>query len=180
MPGHHLQSSLAAEDATLPPILRFGWNPGFGEGWALYAEWLGQEMGLYDDPYQYFGRLDMEMLRAVRMVVDTGLHDKGWSRDEAIDYMLANTTLDREAVVQEIDRYLVWPGQAPSYKVGELTIRKLRREAEGALGPGFDVRRFHAAVLDTGALPLHVLDGKIQTWTAAERKRIATQGGKGT
>lgn len=180
VPGHHLQGSLAAEDAALPPILRFGWNPGFGEGWALYAEWLGQEMGLYDDPYQYFGRLDMEMLRAVRMVVDTGLHDKGWSRDEAIDYMLANTTLDRDAAVQEIDRYIVWPGQAPSYKVGELTIRKLRRDAEVALGPDFDVRRFHAAVLDTGALPLHVLDAKIQAWTAAERKRIATKEGKAT
>lgn len=180
VPGHHLQSSLATEDAALPPILRFGWNPGFGEGWALYAEWLGQEMGLYDDPYQYFGRLDMEMLRAVRMVVDTGLHDKGWSRDESIDYMLLNTTLDRAAVEQEIDRYIVWPGQAPSYKVGELTIRKLRGSAEQALGKDFDVRRFHAAVLDTGALPLHVLEAKIHAWTADEQKRIADKGGKAT
>lgn len=178
VPGHHLQGSLAAENTALPAILRFGWNPGYGEGWALYAEWLGQEMGLYGDPYQYFGRLDMEMLRAVRMVVDTGLHEKGWGREQTIDYMLANTTLDRAAVEQEVDRYLVWPGQAPSYKVGEITLRRLRSEAERALGSDFDVRRFHAAVLDTGALPLHVLEAKVAAWIAVERQRTSPTKGK--
>ena len=178
MPGHHLQGSLAMEAVALPALLRFGWNAGYGEGWALYAEWLGNEMGLYDDPYQYFGRLDLEMLRAARMVVDTGLHDKGWSRDEAIDYMLATTTLDRVSVVNEVDRYLVWPGQAPSYKVGEITIRRLRERSQAALGPAFDVRRFHAVVLDTGAVPLHVLDGKVDAWIANEKERAASAGGK--
>ncbi|MFO1311459.1 MAG: DUF885 domain-containing protein [Burkholderiales bacterium] len=178
MPGHHLQGSTAMEAVALPALLRFGWNAGYGEGWALYAEWLGGEMGLYDDPYQYFGRLDLEMLRAARMVVDTGLHDKGWSRDEAIDYMLANTTLDRQTVVSEVDRYIAWPGQAPSYKVGEITIRRLREKAQGALGPAFDVRRFHGVVLDTGAVPLHVLGAKVDAWIADEKKRMAGAGGK--
>lgn len=164
MPGHHLQGSLASEDEALPPNLRFSWNPGFGEGWALYAEWLGTEMGLYDDPYQYFGRLDMEILRAARLVVDTGLHAYGWSRDQAIEYMLANTTLDRRSVEQEVDRYIVWPGQATAYKVGELYIRELRSRAESRLGPAFDIRRFHQTVLDTGALPLHVLGQKVDAW----------------
>ncbi len=178
MPGHHLQGSTAMEAAALPALLRFGWNAGYGEGWGLYAEWLGREMGLYDDPYQYFGRLDLEMLRATRMVVDTGLHDKGWSRDEAIDYMLANTTIDRETIVAEVDRYIAWPGQAPSYKVGEITIRKLREKSQGALGPAFDVRRFHGVVLDTGAVPLHVLSGKVDAWIADEKKRATGAGGK--
>jgi uncharacterized protein (DUF885 family) len=171
VPGHHLQGSLATEDESLPPILRFGWNPGYGEGWALYAEWLGNEMGLYKDPYQYFGRLDMEIFRAARLVVDTGLHARGWSRRQAIDYMLANTTLDRDAVEQEVDRYIVWPGQATSYKVGELFIRDLRGKAGKRLGKKFDVRAFHDQVLNTGALPLHVLGTKIGDWIAAELRR---------
>ncbi|MFO1303579.1 MAG: DUF885 domain-containing protein [Burkholderiales bacterium] len=178
MPGHHLQGSLAMEAGALPALLRFGWNAGYGEGWGLYAEWLGNEMGLYDDPYQYFGRLDLEMLRAARMVVDTGLHDKGWSRDEAIDYMLATTTLDRQTAVAEVDRYIAWPGQAPAYKVGELYIRRLRQRSQDALGPAFDVRRFHDVVLDTGAMPLHVLGGKVDAWIAEEKVRAAGAGGK--
>ncbi len=164
MPGHHLQANLAQEDASLPPTLRFGWNAGFGEGWALYAEWLGYAMSLYDDPYQRLGQLDMEILRAARLVVDTGLHAKAWSRDRAIDYLVANTSLERSYCALEVDRYIVWPGQACAYKLGEMKIRALRREAERVLGARFDVREFHAQVLGTGALPLQVLERKIKEW----------------
>jgi uncharacterized protein (DUF885 family) len=171
IPGHHLQGTLAAENVALPALLRFTWNPGYGEGWALYCEWLGREMGLYDDPYQDFGRLDMEMIRAVRLVVDTGLHAKGWSREQAIEYMLQHTTLDRAAVEQEIDRYAVWPGQAVSYKVGDVFLRELRARAEKALGKRFDIRKFHSVVLDTGALPLAVLERKVDAWIRASKPR---------
>jgi uncharacterized protein (DUF885 family) len=163
-PGHHLQASLAQENTALPPNLRFGWNAGYGEGWALYAEWLGHEMGLYADPYQHLGQLDMEIFRAARLVVDTGLHHHGWSREQALAYMLDNTSLDRAALQAEVDRYIVWPGQATAYKLGELHIRALRREAEQKLGPRFDVRDFHAQVLDSGALPLAVLQNKLRDW----------------
>jgi uncharacterized protein (DUF885 family) len=164
MPGHHLQASLAQEDPSLPPTLRFAWNAGYGEGWALYAEWLGHEMGLYDDPVQHFGQLDMEIFRAARLVVDTGLHAKGWSRERAIDYLAANTSLERDYIALEVDRYLVWPGQACAYKLGDLKIRALRRQAERALGARFDVREFHTQVLGSGALPLPVLEQKIKDW----------------
>ena len=164
VPGHHFQGSLAIEDASLPPFLRFLWNSGYVEGWALYCERLGIEMGLYDDPYQYFGMLDMEMFRATRLVIDTGLHAKGWSREQAIDYMLANTSFDRAFVTLEVDRYIVTPGQATSYKVGELVIKKLRAQAEQALGARFDIRAFHDQVLNTGSIPLNVLDAKIAQW----------------
>ncbi len=122
-------------------------------------------MGLYDDPVQHFGQLDMEIFRAARLVVDTGLHAKGWSRERAIDYLAANTSLDRPSIELEVDRYIVWPGQAPAYKLGELKIRALRRDAERALGSRFDVRAFHEQVLNTGAVPLHVLERKIKDWT---------------
>lgn len=164
LPGHHFQGSLAQEDVTLPAMLRFSWNPGYGEGWALYCEALGEELGLYDDPYQYFGRLDMEIIRAARLVVDTGLHAKGWSREQAIRYMIDNSSLDRAAVEQEIDRYIVWPGQATAYKVGELLIKELRAKAQQKLGARFDIREFHRQVLNSGALPLHVLEKKIEQW----------------
>ncbi len=167
LPGHHWQGSLAQEDATLPALLRFGGNTAYLEGWGLYAEWLGEELGLYDDPYQYFGRLDLEIIRATRLVVDTGLHAKGWSRDRAISYMLENSSLDRAAVEQEVDRYIVWPGQATAYKVGELFIKRLRKRAEQKLGARFNVRAFHQQVLDTGAIPLSVLARKIDVWIAA-------------
>jgi len=166
MPGHHLQGSLAQEDERLPAMLRFAWNAGFGEGWALYAEWLGYEMGLYEDPYQRFGALDMEIIRAARLVVDTGLHAMGWTRAQAIAYMAENSSLDRGAIEQEVDRYIVWPGQAVAYKVGELFIRRLRQNAAQRLGARFDVREFHRQVLDTGALPLAVLERKIDGWIA--------------
>lgn len=164
VPGHHLQGSLAMEDKALPAFLRFLWNAGYGEGWALYCERLGIEMGLYDDPYQYFGMLDMEMFRAVRLVVDTGLHANGWSRERAIDYMLANTSFDRAFVTLEVDRYVATPGQATAYKVGEFAIKAARAKAEKALGARFDVRAFHEQVLNTGAIPLRVLESKIDRW----------------
>jgi uncharacterized protein (DUF885 family) len=170
MPGHHLQGSLAMEAADLPPLLRFTWNVGYGEGWGLYAEWLGHEMGLYDDPIQHFGQLDMEMFRAVRLVVDTGLHAKGWSRERAIDYMAANTSLERSFIEQEADRYIGWPGQATAYKLGELALKRLRGKAARALGTRFDVRAFHAQVLDTGAVPLAVLEMKIDDWIAESQR----------
>jgi uncharacterized protein (DUF885 family) len=164
LPGHHLQGSLAQEADGLPALLRFGWNVGYGEGWGLYAEWLGHEMGLYADPVQHLGALDMEIFRAARLVVDTGLHAKGWSRQRAIDYMVANTSLARSFIEQEVDRYIAWPGQATGYKLGEITLKRLRRKAQAALGSRFDVRRFHSQVLDTGALPLEVLAMKIDAW----------------
>ncbi len=170
VPGHHLQGSLAQEDTTLPALLRFGFNAGFGEGWGLYSEWLGSEMGLYDDPIQYFGRLDMEMIRAARLVVDTGLHAKGWSRARALRYMATHSSLDAGAIEQEIDRYIVWPGQATAYKVGELFIRKLRIKAQARLGARFDLREFHREVLDTGSILLTVLERKIDAWIDSRRR----------
>jgi uncharacterized protein (DUF885 family) len=170
VPGHHLQLSLPQEDEALPPFLKFGYNTGYGEGWGLYCEWLGNEMGLYSDPFQRFGHLDMAMIRAVRLVVDTGLHANGWSRAKAIDYMAANTTLTASEVEQEIDRYIVWPGQATAYKVGEIFIRRLRAHAEAALGGKFDIRKFHDQILNSGALPLAVLEGKIDNWVASEKE----------
>jgi uncharacterized protein (DUF885 family) len=164
VPGHHLQGSLAQEAQDLPPLLRFSWNVGYGEGWALYAEQLGHEMGLYDDPVQHLGALDMEIFRAARLVVDTGLHAKAWPRERAVAYMVANTSLERAFCENEVDRYIAWPAQATGYKLGEITIRRLRRKAESALGKRFDVKRFHAQVLDTGSIPLEVLAMKIGAW----------------
>ena len=166
VPGHHYQVSLVQEDESLPDLLRFGKVPAtaYTEGWGLYAESLGQELGLFTDPYQWFGHLDMEMLRAVRLVVDTGIHAFRWDRQRAIDYMLANTSMAPRDVAVEIDRYITNAGQACAYKVGELKIQELRRRAAERLGPGFDIRRFHDQILDTGALPLDVLEAKIDRW----------------
>jgi uncharacterized protein (DUF885 family) len=167
IPGHHYQITLALEDPRLPPILRFGGLTAYSEGWGLYAESLGPELGMFTDPYQWFGHLDMEMLRAVRLVVDTGLHAQGWSRQRAIDYMLANTSMAPRDVEVEIDRYISLPGQACAYKIGELELQSLRGRAASALGGRFDLRAFHAEVLDTGALPLAVLRTKIERWYTA-------------
>ena len=167
IPGHHLQVSLAAENAALPKLLRFGGNTAYGEGWALYAESLGAELGLFEDPYQLFGHYNDEMLRAMRLVVDSGLHAKGWTRERAIDYMLANSAMGRTDVTSEVERYIANPAQALAYKVGALTIQRLRAKAEKALGPRFDVREFHGQVLDTGSIPLAVLEAKIDDWIAA-------------
>ena len=168
-PGHHFQISLAQEDASLPDFQRFGGNTAYVEGWALYAETLGYPMGFYRDPMQHWGTLDDEMLRAMRLVVDTGLHSKGWSRDQAIAYMLGNSGMGRTDATSEVERYIAWPGQALAYKLGALTIQRLRKKAESALGPKFDLRTFHAQVLGSGALPLPVLEAKIDRWIAARR-----------
>ncbi len=165
-PGHHFQISLAQENTALPDFQRFGGNTAFVEGWALYAETLGYSMGLYKDPMQHWGTLDDEMLRAMRLVVDSGLHAKGWSREQAIDYMLANSGMGRTDATAEVERYIAWPGQALAYKVGALTIQRLRKKAEAALGPKFDLRAFHEQVLGSGALPLPVLEAKIDRWIA--------------
>ncbi|MBL9097620.1 MAG: DUF885 domain-containing protein [Alphaproteobacteria bacterium] len=163
-PGHHFQISLAQENEALPKFMRFGGNTAYVEGWALYAEWLGRELGMFKDPYQMFGHLNDEQLRALRLVVDTGLHAKGWSREKAIKFMLDNSALSLTETTQEVNRYIVNPGQALGYKIGQLTIKRLRAEAEAALGKRFDLKTFHAQILDTGALPMEVLEAKIKHW----------------
>lgn len=168
-PGHHFQIALAYENAELPAFMRFGGNTAYAEGWGLYAESLWKELGMETDPYQRFGGLDDEMLRAMRLVVDSGIHAKGWTRDQAIDYMLANSGMSRTEATAEVERYIAIPGQALAYKVGQLTISRLKAKAQAALGPKFDVRAFHAQVLDTGALPMAVLEKKIDTWIAATK-----------
>ena len=168
-PGHHFQISLAQENEALPSFLRFGGNTAFAEGWALYAETLGYEMGVFKDPYQRFGTLNDEMLRAMRLVVDTGIHSKGWTRDQGIKYMLDNSGLGRTDVTAEVERYIAIPSQATAYKVGSLTIQRLRDKAKAELGEKFDIREFHAQVLNTGALPLQILEQKIDRWIAAKK-----------
>jgi len=168
-PGHHFQISLAQENEALPSFLRFGGNTAYVEGWALYAETLGYSMGLYKDPYQRFGTLSDEMLRAMRLVVDTGLHAKNWSRDRAIAYMLSHSNIGNTDATAEVERYIAIPGQALAYKIGALTIQRLRAKAEAELGSKFDIRKFHAEVLMTGALPLPVLEAKIERWIAESK-----------
>ena len=169
-PGHHFQGSIAQEIESLPKFRRFDtYYVAYSEGWALYAESIGKELGLFTDPYQWYGRLSDEQLRAMRLVVDTGLHHKGWSRQQAIDYMLANSSMAESDVVSEVERYIVSPGQALGYKIGQLEISRLRRQAEGALGRGFDVKKFHRVVLTDGALPMSVLATKVREWVAAEK-----------
>jgi uncharacterized protein (DUF885 family) len=168
-PGHHFQISLAQENEALPNFMRFGGNTAFSEGWALYAETLWDELGMQTDPYQRYGGLDDEMLRAMRLVVDTGIHAKGWTRDQAIKFMLDNSAMGRTDATAEVERYIAIPGQALAYKVGQLKILELRARAEQALGPRFDIRGFHEQVLMTGALPLTVLERKVDDWIAAQR-----------
>jgi uncharacterized protein (DUF885 family) len=168
-PGHHFQISLAQENKNLPNFMRFGGNTAYVEGWALYSETLGYDMGFYKDPYQRFGTLNDEMLRAMRLVVDTGIHSKGWTRDQAIDYMLGHSGESKTDATAEVERYIAIPSQATAYKVGALTIQRLRDKAKAALGPKFDIREFHAQVLDSGALPLSILEAKIDRWIASKK-----------
>ena len=168
-PGHHFQISLAQEDTSLPDFQRFGGNNAYVEGWALYAETLGYDMGFYKDPMQHWGTLDDEMLRAMRLVVDTGLHAKGWSREQAIDYMLANSGMGRSDATAEVERYIAWPGQALGYKLGALTIQRLKKKAQEQLAGRFDIRGFHDQVLGSGALPLPILEAKLDRWIAAQK-----------
>lgn len=164
IPGHHYQISLTQESSELPEFRKTLWYSGYGEGWALYSESLGRELGLYTDPYQYFGTLAAEMHRAVRLVVDTGLHSKGWTREQAIQYSLDNESESEAGIISEIERYMAMPGQALSYKIGQLKIRELRTKAEEELGDKFDIGQFHNEVLETGCVPLALLEDKINTW----------------
>ena len=168
-PGHHFQISIAREQQGLPRFRRFGGYTAYTEGWALYAESLGPDLGMYRDPYQYFGRLEGELFRAIRLVVDTGLHAKGWSREQVLEYIDANSATSEARRVAETDRYIAIPGQALAYKIGQLRISELRARAEQALGDRFDLRRFHTAILIDGPLPLDVLEAKIDRWIAAEK-----------
>lgn len=168
VPGHHLQGALAREMENLPDYRRYTYISAFGEGWGLYAEWLGQEMGFYQDPYSDFGRLSYEMWRAARLVVDTGMHAMGWTREQAMEFMATNTALSLHNVRTEIDRYITWPGQALSYKLGEMLIRQLRQEAQEALGGNFDLREFHYVVLKNGSIPLDVLEQEVRDWIDAQ------------
>jgi len=171
IPGHHYQISLQQENEDLPEFRRTLFYSAFGEGWALYSESLGKELGLYKDPYQYFGMLSAEMHRAIRLVVDAGMHSKGWTREEAIQYSLDHEALSRAGVVAEIERYMAWPGQALSYKIGQLKIIELRNRAEEALGDSFDIKEFHNQILETGCVPLELLEKKMVHWIADESKK---------
>ncbi len=164
IPGHHFQISLQQENKSLPDFRKFNWFGAYGEGWALYTESLGKELGLYQDPYQYFGMLGNEMHRAVRLVVDTGLHAKGWTREEAIKYSLANEAESEASIIPEIERYMAIPGQALSYKIGQLKIMELRKKAETKMGAKFDIKKFHEKVLESGVMPLALLEMKINAW----------------
>lgn len=167
IPGHHYQISLQQENTSLPSFRKSLWYSSYGEGWALYSESLGEELGLYDDPYQYFGMLSAEMHRAIRLVVDTGLHTKGWSREKAIQYSLDNEAESEAGITSEIERYMANPGQALSYKIGQLKIRELRSIAEQKLGDKFDIKLFHEKVLESGCIPLQLLEEKINKWVSS-------------
>ncbi len=170
IPGHHFQISLQQEDTSLPDFRKTLWYSAYGEGWALYCESLGKELGLYDDPYQYFGMLSAEMHRAIRLVVDTGIHTKGWTREQAIAYSLANEAEPEYAIISEIERYMANPGQALSYKIGQLKIRELRAMAEQELGDAFDIRVFHRIVLESGCIPLALLEDKVNDWVNSKKQ----------
>jgi len=170
-PGHAFQIPLAAEDKTLADFRRYTYISAYGEGWALYCEYLGDEMGMYQTPYDRFGMLGYQIWRAVRLVVDTGIHSQGWTREQAIKYMHDYTALPDHEIETEVDRYIAWPGQALSYYLGEMTIRKVRAKAEKALGPKFNIRAFHDTVLQLGSVPMPVLETRIDKFIA--------DGGKG-
>ncbi|MGJ8593373.1 MAG: DUF885 domain-containing protein [Aquaticitalea sp.] len=173
IPGHHYQISLQQENQDLPDFRKTLWYSSYGEGWALYSESLGKELGLYTDPYQYFGMLGAEMHRAIRLVVDTGLHSKGWTREQAIKYSLENEAESEAGIISEIERYMANPGQALSYKIGQLKILELRAKAESELGEKFNISKFHNQVLESGCIPLELLEQKINKWISTEKNNNA-------
>jgi len=164
IPGHHFQISLAQENDNLPSFRRYGGYTAYVEGWGLYAEYLGREMGVYSDPMELFGSLNAELWRSIRLVVDTGLHAKGWTRQQVLDYMFENSAVSETRAVSEAERFMAIPGQALAYKIGQLKIIEIRRNAEAALGDNFDVAEFHAQVLMDGSMPLSTLEDKINRW----------------
>jgi uncharacterized protein (DUF885 family) len=171
IPGHHFQINLTQENTALPAFQRFSTNAAFREGWALYAETLGKELGMYQDPYQMYGHLESELWRAMRLVVDTGLHAKGWEEQQAVEYMLNNSARSKSYVANEVKWYIAEPAAALAYKIGQMKIRELRTKAEHELGTHFDVRNFHTQVLVTGSLPLAVLESKINRWILSEKAK---------
>ncbi len=170
IPGHHLQISIAHELTGLPEFRKYGGYTAYVEGWGLYAEHLGKDAGFYQDPYSDYGRLEADEWRAIRLVVDTGVHSQHWTRQQMVDYFHVHSNIDEPSIQSEVDRYIAWPGQALAYKIGELKILELRERAEKALGGKFDLRAFHDQVLDAGALPLDVLDERIDAWIAKNRE----------
>jgi uncharacterized protein (DUF885 family) len=174
VPGHSHQAAMALEAPARPPFRRRTYFSGYGEGWGLYSEWLGTKLGLYETPYEEFGRQTFEMWRAARLVIDTGLHTRGWSREQAIAYLEDHTALSRRDIEVEVDRYISWPGQALAYKLGELKIRELRARAEAELGPRFDQRTFHDTLLGMGSVPLPVMEAEMQRWLEGEKTRLNT------
>ena len=170
VPGHHLQISIAQELTGLPEFRKYQDYTAFVEGWALYSERLGKEIGFYKDPYSDYGRLENDMWRAIRLVVDTGVHSQHWTRQQMVDYFHEHSALDETNIQSEVDRYIAWPAQALGYKMGQLKILELRDKAKTALGPKFDLKAFHDEVLDSGALPLDVLERRADAWIAAQKQ----------
>jgi uncharacterized protein (DUF885 family) len=171
MPGHHFQTSVAQEQGGLPAFRRFDFTNAYGEGWALYAESLGNELGLFDDPWNYYGYLNYALLRANRLVIDTGLHAMGWDVETGIRWMMQHSSMTRDQAAAEVERYVAYPGQALSYKLGELKIRELRRRAEQELGSRFDLQAFHDQILLGGSMPLTILEQRVDRWISATRTR---------
>ena len=169
VPGHHLQISIAQELTNIPPFRRFGGYNAYSEGWALYSERLGKDVGFYQDPYSEYGRLENEMWRSIRLVVDTGVHYEHWTRQQMVDYFHDHSSVDETNVQSEVDRYIAWPAQALGYKMGQLKLIELRERSQKALGAKFDIRKFHDLVIDSGALPLDVLDTRVDEWIAAQK-----------
>lgn len=176
IPGHSFQAAVALEAPDRPEFRKDIYFSGYGEGWGLYTEWLGTKLGMYETPYEEFGRQTFEMWRAVRLVIDTGIHTKGWSRQKAIDYLASHTALAQRDVETEVDRYISWPAQALAYKLGEMSIRKLRAQAEAELGTAFDQRSFHDTYLALGAVPLPVMEAKMEEFIAGEKAKLAADG----